>query len=99
MHELAERIQKEKVNARKLSFRKMGKLGKVIVVFILLAALAGVGYFCFRFLKRSVMCQEGEYVDASRQCMSCFSGCIRCSDSKPNSCQRCDLNMYLVLDE
>ncbi len=99
VQELVERIQKEKVNARKLSFRRLGRLGKMMVVFILVAALAGVGYFCFRFANRSVLCQEGEYLDATKQCLSCFAGCIRCSDYQAANCQRCDLNMYLVLDD
>lgn len=77
----------------------MGRLGNLILVLVILALIAGVGYFCFRFFNRSVLCQEGEYLSAGKQCLSCFSGCIRCSDSLPHSCQRCDFNMYLVLDE
>jgi hypothetical protein len=77
----------------------MGKLGKIIVSLVFLSILFGVGYFCFQFFNRNIICQEGEYLDEAKQCLTCFTGCIRCSDSKPNSCQRCDLNMYLVLDD
>jgi len=81
VQELLERNQREKINTRKLSFKKMGKLGKIMVLLVIVGLIAGTGYFCFRFFHRNIECQEGEYLDGSKQCLSCFTGCIRCANS------------------
>ena len=45
-----------KRNSKKHNFRQMGKLGKTIVVLLLIAAVVGAGIFLYRFIHRSVVC-------------------------------------------
>jgi hypothetical protein len=56
VQELVERNQREQINIRRLSFKKMGKLGKIMVLFVILGLIAGTGYFCFRFFNRKILC-------------------------------------------
>jgi hypothetical protein len=99
VNELIERSQKEGVPLRRPKFKKMGKLAKMIILFVMLALIAGVGVFCLEFFGRSVQCVEGEFKDGSGQCFSCPTGCLRCTDAETEKCTKCDLNMYLVIKD
>ena len=97
MNELHERAQKESTQKRSTKFKKMGTLGKIIIIFVVLGIMSGVGVFTFKFFTRSVQCNEGEFIDSSNQCLSCASGCLRCDNASEDTCSRCAQGMYLVL--
>jgi hypothetical protein len=59
VQDLIERAVKEGSSWRSLKFKKMGVLPKMIIVFLVVGLLIGVGFFCFKFFNRTVLCQEG----------------------------------------
>ncbi len=71
----------------------------MIIAFVVVIIIVGVAFFSFKFFNRTILCQEGEYLNDMKQCVSCSYGCVRCENSEPNRCMKCDMNMYLVLDE
>jgi hypothetical protein len=83
---------------RATKFKKMGPLAKGIIALVIIGVLTGIGVFCFSFFNRSVQCMEGEFLSPNNQCLSCPQGCIRCEDNAENRCTKCDLDMYLVID-
>lgn len=40
----------------KASFRKMGKMGKMMMIFIIVGVLIGVSYFVLKFFNRKIIC-------------------------------------------
>lgn len=78
VNELVERSLKGSMLHEAAKFRKISNLGKTIIIFVIVAILAGIGLFCFKFLTRSIQCSEGEYLNANNQCITCSSGCLRC---------------------
>ena len=43
---------------RSTKFKKMGTLGKIIILFVVVGIMSGVGVFTFKFFTRIVQCNE-----------------------------------------
>ena len=97
VNEIFERATKSGVKKSKVSIKKINKLGRALVAFIVIGILIAAAYFLLNFLHRKVTCEEGFYVSTANQCVGCSEGCSRCEDSSPNKCMKCSINMYLVL--
>ena len=84
---------------KKRGLGAIGKTAKIIILLMMVAAVVGAGFFVYRFLHRSVVCNEGYFLNGANVCETCSDGCTRCQDGEPNTCSKCMVNMYLVLDE
>jgi beta-lactamase regulating signal transducer with metallopeptidase domain len=94
-----EKATRSSMKKSKSSFKKMGKVGKMMMIFIIVGVLIGVSYFVVKFFNRKIICEEGFYLSDLNQCVGCSEGCVRCEDSMPNKCMKCSVNMFLVLDD
>jgi t-SNARE complex subunit (syntaxin) len=52
-----ERATKSSMKKSKTSFKKMGKLGKTMMILIIIAVLIGVSYFVLKFFNRKIICE------------------------------------------
>jgi hypothetical protein len=52
-----ERATKISMKKSKTSFRKMGKIGKTMIVLTIVAVLIGVSYFVLNFFNRKIICE------------------------------------------
>ncbi len=56
INEVIERGSKNGIKKSKVSIKKINKMGRALIICIIIGVLIGVGYFVFQFFHRKVTC-------------------------------------------
>ena len=56
VNEIFERGSKSGIKKSKVSIKKINKMGRTLIICIIIGVLIGVGYFIFNFFHRKVIC-------------------------------------------
>jgi hypothetical protein len=57
VNEVFERGTKSMAKGNKVAFNKVGKIGRTLIIFIIIGILFGVGYFLIEFFNRKIACE------------------------------------------
>lgn len=56
VNDFFDRATKSSIKNSKVRFKKMGKMGKMMIILTIVAVLCGVSYFVFQFFNRKIVC-------------------------------------------